>query len=166
MNKDAIIAKIKEVSLFADLKDNQSSLIKLSEMLHLKHFKKGSTIISEGDDGVEMFILYTGIAEIRKNTMDNDFYVVTLLNSDKHAFFGEMAMIEKDKRSASVVAKTDCDVLVLNELQFLELGNTDPKIGLLVTRRISQIMGQRLRKGNQDLITLFEALVGEIEEKT
>jgi hypothetical protein len=36
----------------------------------------------------------------------------------------------------------------------------------MVTRKIAQILAQRLRRANQDVITLYEALVGEIEENS
>ncbi len=166
MNAQSFIEKLKLLSIFSDFKDDIEALTKLSGMMELRHFKKNHAIIKEGEEGDELFILYKGTVEIGKNTLEKELYVVTLLDDKQNAFFGEMALIDNDKRSATVLAKTDCDLLVFSKKNFLDFGDHNPRIGLLITRRISQILGQRLRRGNQDIITLFEALVGEIEESS
>jgi hypothetical protein len=46
---------------------------------------------------------------------------------------------------------------------FVALGNKNPLIGLYITREIDKIISKRLRKASSDIITLFSALVTEIE---
>ena len=75
---------------------------------------------------------------------------------------GEIALIDHDRRSASVEAKTDCECIVLNRDSFLKFGNEYPVIGLNITRAIAQQLSQKLRKSSTDVITLFSALVEEI----
>jgi hypothetical protein len=53
---------------------------------------------------------------------------------------------------------------VINRDDFNRLGEKDPRLGLLVTRAVGRALSTRLRKTNEDLITLFEALVGEVAE--
>jgi CRP-like cAMP-binding protein len=81
-----------------------------------------------------------------------------------HVFFGEVGLIDKDKRSATVVCKTDCEFYVLSRENFLALGARSPSIGLIITRELTKIVCQRLRKANNDIITLFDALVEEVAQ--
>lgn len=163
---DEIVQKLQKVSLFAEIKDEVESLRAIAAMMNRKNFKKGAAIIKEGEDGEEMFILYKGTVEIGKNTLAKELYTVVKLSAQDNAFFGELALIDNDKRSATVIADTDCELLVLSKKHFLEFGDSNNRLGLLITRKISQILAQRMRRGNQDIITLFEALVGEIEESS
>jgi len=162
----SFIEKLKKVSIFEAIKEDPSALDQFAGMMELRHVPRGQAIIKEGDEGDEMFILFKGTVEVCKNTLAKDLYTVVKLSAEQNAFFGELAMIDNDRRSATVVASTECDVLVINKQHFLELGNKNSKIGLLITRKISEILGQRLRRANQDMVTLYEALVGEIEEST
>jgi CRP/FNR family cyclic AMP-dependent transcriptional regulator len=164
--KQDIIEKLKLVSIFASLKDDEVALKSIADMIEKKNISSGQTIIKEGDEGEEMFILFKGSVEVRKNTLAKDPYTVTKLTAEQNAFFGELALIDNDKRSASIVASTDCELLVMRKEKFLQLGDKNSHIGLSVTRNISHILGQRLRRANQDLATLYEALVGQIEEST
>ncbi|MBU1075822.1 MAG: cyclic nucleotide-binding domain-containing protein, partial [Spirochaetes bacterium] len=64
----------------------------------------------------------------------------------------------------TVMADTDCDLLVIRRKDFIKLGDKYPHLGLPITREISTILASRIRKVNEDIIILFEALVGEVRE--
>ena len=161
-----IIEKLRAVSIFEFVRDDVESLTTFSEMIETRHYKKGHEIIKEGEEGDEFFILFKGNVEICKDTLAKETYTVVKLNSENNAFFGELALIDNDRRSATVIAGSDCELLVIKKEKFLQFGDKNSRVGLLVTRRISQILAQRLRRANQDVVTLYEALVGEIEEST
>ena len=110
-----------------------------------------------------MFIVFSGGVEILKKTRAGDNYTVVKLKAEYNVFFGEMALIDDDKRSATVRADMDSEFLVITKDAFHELGNKYPSIGLPVTRAISKILAGRLRKTTQDMLTLFDALVSEIQ---
>jgi CRP/FNR family cyclic AMP-dependent transcriptional regulator len=162
-NSDPIIEKLKKVSIFEYLVNEPEALEMFKAIISKRSFLAGSAVIKEGEEGDELFILYTGTVEVAKNTLAKDLYTVTKLTAENHAFFGEIALIDNDTRSATVFAKTDCELLVIKKQNFLELGEKNNRIGLMITRKIAQIISQRLRRSNQDVITLYEALVGEIE---
>ena len=63
--------------------------------------------------GDELFILLEGAVDILKKTMAGDDYVVTSLKAEYNIFIGELALIDDDKRSASVVATENSEVLVI-----------------------------------------------------
>ena len=99
-----------------------------------------------------------------KKTRPGDPYSVAELSADMNIFFGEMALLDQEKRSATVVCKRNCEFYVLNREDFIFLGNRHPSIGLVITRELSKIVCKRLRKANTDIIVLFDALVEEVTE--
>ena len=158
-----ILEKLKEVSFFSIFAEDTEIIKKISSICSNKSFKSGKNIIKEGDPGDELYIILKGEIEIQKNTLQNEQYTVTTLSSDKGVInVGELALIDNDKRSASVVAKTDCDCIVINRKDFVKFGDDNPKVGLGITRVIAGQLSSKLRKSNTDVITLFSALVEEI----
>ncbi|MGB7566867.1 MAG: cyclic nucleotide-binding domain-containing protein [Chitinivibrionales bacterium] len=158
------INKLKNVSLFKEIKGDEESLRRIAELLATEHHEKGKPVISEGEDGDKLFIIKSGTVEIIKSTMQKDPYMVAKLSADMNVFFGEMALIDPDKRSASVVCATDCEFYVIKRDDFLELSAHYPAIGFAIFRELSKILCGRLRKANSDIICLFGALVEEVVE--
>jgi CRP-like cAMP-binding protein len=154
--------KLQKISLFQGFRDSAESIEKIAALVKLKKFPSGSYIIKEGDKGDEMYILSEGNVHIEKTTMHNDTFTVVKLSSDMNVFFGEMALIDDDVRSASVLADSECTCYALTKNKFQKLASEDYRIGYFVTMEISKILSGRLRKSSQDTITLFEALVTEI----
>jgi CRP-like cAMP-binding protein len=74
-----------------------------------------------------------------------------------------MALIDDDRRSATVIATEDSEFLVISKNDFLSLGNKYPAIGLPITRAIAKILASRLRKTTGDMLTIFDALVQELQ---
>ena len=158
-----IETKLKEVSFFKDYRKNDDVINKIISLSEIAFFKKGETIIREGDHGDELFIILKGEIDIIKKTLQDQKYVVTSLNAESGGVYvGEIALLDNDKRSATVEAKTDCECLVLNRDNFIKFGDENPVIGLRITRAIAKQLTQTLRKSNSDVITLFSALVDEI----
>ncbi len=158
-----VAEKIKEVYFFKQYENDSDVINDIATLCEIRFFKKGSTIIREGEQGDELFIILKGEIDILKTTLQNEKYVVTSLNSKAGGVYvGEIALIDHDRRSASVEAKTDCECIVLNRDSFLKFGNEYPVIGLNITRAIAQQLSQKLRKSSTDVITLFSALVEEI----
>ena len=159
-----ILNKIKEVSFFSSFAKNNEVIEKIASMCSKKIFKSGKFIIKEGDYGDELFIILQGEIEILKNTLQDDMYTVTTLSSDMGGInVGEIALLDNDQRSASVLAKTDCECLVITRKKFLKFGDENPKIGLAITRAIASQLSSKLRKSTGDVVTLFSALVEEID---
>ena len=104
------------------------------------------------------------MVKIHKRTPDQEPYTIVDLRDDEDVFFGELALMDKEVRSASVTAETDCEFLVIHRDNFIQLGEEDPRLGLLVTRAIARELSKRLRKANQDMVLLFEALVEQVAE--
>ncbi|MEW6201212.1 MAG: cyclic nucleotide-binding domain-containing protein [bacterium] len=159
------IERLKQISIFKDIKDDEESLGSIFNIMKVEKYPANTKIITEGEHGSEMYILNKGRIRIEKKTLQDESYTVVLLRDEMNIFFGEQALMDSDQRSATVVAETECECFVVKKEDFEAFGNKYPALGLAVTREIARIISQRLRKTNQDMITLFEALVNEIESR-
>ncbi len=157
------IEKLKQISIFKDIKDDEQALKDLFSIMSVVRYPASSHIINEGEQGSDMFILNKGQIRIEKKTLQNESYTVVVLRDDMNIFFGEQALMDSEQRSATVVAETECECYVVKKDDFEALGNKNPLTGLYITREIVKIISKRLRKANSDIITLFSALVTEIE---
>lgn len=155
--------KLGSIPFFQKYSTDREVIDNIISLCEFRSFKKGATIINEGEQGDELFIVLEGKIDILKKTLQNEKYVVTTLNAqDGGVYVGELALIDNDRRSASVEAKTACECLVLNRENFIKFGDRYPEIGLNITRSLAVQLSQKLRKTGADVITLFSALVEEI----
>lgn len=161
MKKEEIIKTLKNVSIFKKLSQNESDLNKIAEIMNYQKMKKGTVIIKEGEMGNTLYILKSGKVDVLKKTLENEQYTVATLESrdDNVLIFGELALLDNDKRSATVVAASDVELLVINREDFLKFGNKYPLLGLIITREISKILASRLRKLNEEIVVLTAALI-------
>jgi CRP-like cAMP-binding protein len=164
MDEQAVVEKLRKIILCRTLKDDDARMTKLASIVTWQECKAGDEVISEGEEGRELYILYKGTVSVHKRTLDQEPYTIVTMRDEEDVFFGELALMDKEVRSASVIAETDCEFLVINREHFIQLGEEDPRLGLLMTRAIGKELSKKLRKANQDVITLFEALVGQVAE--
>jgi CRP/FNR family transcriptional regulator, cyclic AMP receptor protein len=113
-----------------------------------KVFKAGTRIFQEGDPGEEMFIIQSGQVKITKKTQDGEKTLVILSEGD---FFGEMAVIDNEPRSASAVAQTDTKLIALNQAVFEATMQSNAHI----VKKILRNMSSRLRETNKQLAILM-----------
>ncbi|MCF7928837.1 MAG: cyclic nucleotide-binding domain-containing protein [Spirochaetales bacterium] len=158
-----VLEKLKQIPLFSDIRHNDEYIRTFVGFMSHHSYKKGDVIIREGEIGSELFIVLKGSVEIQKQTRAGDYYTVAQLNAEQNIFFGEMALIDDDKRSATVIARENSDFLVITKNDFLKCGAEHPHIALPITQAISSILASRLRKTTSDMLTIFDALVNEIQ---
>lgn len=156
--------KLRQIHLFESIKNNEEALERFQSITRLNRVSAGTVMIREGDVGSEMYIVYRGAVEIQKRTRAGDSYTVTRLSSEDNVFFGELALVDDDRRSATVMTTEDSEFIVISKTDFVKLGNERPDIGLPITREIAKILAGRLRKTTGDMLTIFDALVSELEE--
>ncbi len=160
---EGTIQRLKQVPFFSMFKDDEDTICKIAEMCTRQFFQTGKYIIRENEYGDDLYIVLSGKIEIQKHTLQKEQYTVATLDADQGGInVGEVALIDNDRRSASVLAKTDSECLVVNRNDFLKFGDENPKAGLAITRAIASQLSANLRKANTDVITLFSALVEEI----
>lgn len=100
----------------------------------------GNYLFTEGEEGHLMFVLTTGIAEVIVNNR--------VVESLRHGnIVGEMGLVSPGPRSASVLAKTDCEFVAIDEKRFLYLVQQTPFFATQVMR----VMAERLRALNKTI---------------
>lgn len=161
--KNDVISKLKDITLFHSI-ESENDLKKIAGILKTVSLPAGENVITEDDEnGDSLFIIGDGTVEVMKKTRNGDEYVVTELKAEMNIFFGELALLDPDKRSATVKCKTSCIFYKLSREEFIKFGDENPSIGLSITRELSKIVCQRNRKSSTDILTLFDALVEEVE---
>lgn len=157
-----ILETIKGVGLFSDIVGSGEAIEFLATMMDQKRFRAGQNIVREGEPGTEMFVLIEGKASVYKQPPQGDEYKVAIFDGSKRIAFGESALIEADARSATIRADTDCVCLVLRRESFDKFSKEHPEWALPIFRRIAHAVMARLKKTNNDMMLLYNALVSEI----
>ncbi len=164
--KQELIEKLSKLEIFSDLDINDPEHVRLlkrvCEILTPTPFNAGDVIIKEGDIGNSLYILYEGTVQVRRMTPNNEQFAVANLTAEQNVFFGEVALVDKDTRSASVYAITKCNTLKLDGDKFKTLCDEEPVLGYNVMYRISRRIASALRRSNKDLMVLYEALIDEV----
>ncbi len=161
---DRVLEQLRKTPLLADIRDNAEDLARIGGICTLRSVPAGQIVIQEGERGAEMYVMVAGSVEIQRKTRAGDVYTVVKLRAEDNVFFGEMALIDDDVRSATIVTTDDSQFLVLSKTDFLSLGDEYPQIALPITREIARILAGRLRKTTGDMLTIFDALVNELQQ--
>ena len=155
-------ALLQKIFLFQDIKADE--LHRVLDRTCLREFPAGTVIIQEGEPGDSLFIMAAGEVEITKQltlVLDEDTpkeRVMIRLKAEDGVYFGEMALLESETRSATVTALTDCSLLELHHKDFLDLIERSPAMGVKLLLRLAQVLSRHLRKTNQDVVKLTTAL--------
>jgi CRP-like cAMP-binding protein len=161
-SREELTTRLRSIPLFKNVADKPQIMNPVLDALEARQVSKGDEIIVEGTSGDEMYILLKGEIEISKFTMEREKYTVARFKDSMNIFFGELALVDDDKRSATVQALTDCELLVMTRAKFQELGRTHHELGWLLSLEIANLLSKRLRKANDDAVVLFEALLNEL----
>ena len=164
---DETLQRLSKIKIFSDFPattpENIARLERICLALGQKDFKKGDVIIREGDEGDILYILYDGKVQVRKKTPSGDDFAVVDLYKEYNVFFGELALIDHDKRSASIVALSDCKTLTLTNEDFIQLCENDPYLGYKSLLRIAKSMSSKIRQSTAETLAIYQALIDEVE---
>jgi CRP/FNR family transcriptional regulator, cyclic AMP receptor protein len=122
---------IRNVPLFtrvsrADIKE----IAKLADEIDLR---EGKEMTREGHPGREFFVLLEGTADVKRNSRK----INTLGPGD---FFGEIALVSREPRTATVIATSPIRALVITDRSFRRLLDDSPQ----VKDRVMEAMAERL----------------------
>lgn len=99
-------------------------------------YGRGEKVIEQGAEGASMFILLSGEAEVYVHGRAQESLVATLRCGD---YFGEMSLLTGEPRSATVIARTDCEMWEIGKEVIAELLQENAalvqKLGELLARR-------------------------------
>lgn len=121
INKNA--ERLNQVPLFAPLSDDETEF--LAESARTRIFAPGEPIVRMGQEGNSMFIIVHGMVSIQITETGVEKEVGTLGEND---FFGEMSLLTGEKRTATVVAVEETEVLRIEKNAMKKIFNNNPAL--------------------------------------
>jgi len=141
---------IRRVPLFAMLTPGQVD--SLAANVAKERIKRGANVVEQGKTSNALFLILAGRAHVvMTDSKAREVIVATLKAGD---YIGEMSLIDSEAHSATVVADTQMDVLVLGRDDFMRCVSENTAIASAVMRGLVQ----RLRNADQKIVSL--ALMG------
>ena len=137
---------LKSVPLFSRL--GEPALESILRLTRRRRCRKDDTIFHEKEAGDTLFVILHG--RVKVAIFGDDGKEVTLSTLSEGDFFGELALLDQEPRSASVVAEEDCELLSLNRDDFMRALEQDGGL----SAALIQALAQRLRKANHQISTL------------
>ena len=137
-------AFFRKVDVFSGLEGR--SLDSVVNVLKQQVFPRGHVIFSEGELGRTMFVVQSGEVEIRRASADGT--PVPIVRLGPGECVGEMALVELEPRSATVIATQRTVVWSLTNLDLWKLFQTDNYAYVIVLQNICRLLSRRLRKAD------------------
>lgn len=117
----------------------------------ISSIEQGEAIFQEGDAGSFMCIINSGTVSVRKLNPEGQPVEIALLR--KGRAFGEMAVLDGERRSAGCIAATPCHLLNLGKDSLDKMLNDAPKIAAKIIRAIAVALSRRLRMVDGQLLS-------------
>jgi hypothetical protein len=137
----ARVAFLKKIHLFHGLEEDELAVI--AAELEEVPYAKDAVIFEQGGKADSFYLIYGGSVRIVRTQNKKEFQLARLVRED---YFGEMALVARRPRSATVTALTDTSLLVFSRADFERLFKKNPQLGLNMAVAIrSRELAQRLR---------------------
>ncbi len=137
---------LQAVPLFAHL--GPSDLQALTTLCRERQFSRGAVIVSQGEAGDAMFLIAAGQVKVAVFAEDGREVILSVLA--ERGFFGEMALLDDEPRSAHVIAMADSTLLQLRREDFRARLKASPDLGVALLRELSH----RLRRADETIASM------------
>ena len=155
---------LSEFSIFNGL--NSEHVESFIPFIEHKVYKKDENIINEGDNGDSLIFLFSGDVTItkamtlmtNKTNVDTREKEITRLTEKERPVFGEMSLFdEHDKRTATILALSDCETGIIYSKDLFVICDKEPYIGNIVMKNIAEQLAKNLQKTNKQVLKLTTA---------
>jgi serine/threonine protein phosphatase PrpC/CRP-like cAMP-binding protein len=123
---------------------NYQELVKIANLTDVRHFVADESIFEEGAEGDELFVVLKGRVAVRKGDT-----VIVELGQGEH--FGEMALLDRGPRSASVRAIEETKLLAMKRRDFLGIVKHEREMGVKLLWQFLGVFTERLRNTSREL---------------
>jgi len=137
-----LASDVAKIPFFYDV--TGEDLDKLAKILTHQKFTNDQIIFKEGDEQTGMFFILEGDVQILKKNNKGKQELLTVLCAPQ--IFGEMALIDRGRRSASVIAQTEILTAELTREDFENFMREEPDLAVHIIRKIAHTLSLRLRK--------------------
>jgi CRP-like cAMP-binding protein len=138
---------LQSIPLFAQLRKRE--LRDIEHLIHRRQYKNSEVIFWQDEPGVGMYIVQSGEVGIFQDYDTREQKQLACLSQGD--FFGEMALLEDDNRSATAVALSESHLLGVFHPDLFDLFERKPELGVKVLVTLANMLAQRLRKTNLEL---------------
>ncbi len=125
---------LKYVPIFSELPDE--TIEKISQVGSKKFYKRDSVVMMEEDAGSALFIIVEGKVKVGRTSNDGREVILSILAESD--FFGEMAILDGQARSATVTAIEDSELFIVQRNQFLDLLQQHPEIAISLLQELTR----------------------------
>lgn len=132
---------LKGVDMFEGLTEQE--LRRVAAICREAKYAKGQIVTSQGEEGDEMFIVRDGLVEVTVGEAGEG--PRTVVNLGTGQVVGEMALVDRGPRSATVRCVTDATLNVIERDAFEELCQSSAQIGMVVYRNLAADLSFKLR---------------------
>jgi CRP-like cAMP-binding protein len=148
------ISKLSALEMFH--RSSQAALTRLAAAMETRMVAAGESICQEGEPGTALFVVASGVVEVRKNvaTEEPGFKKVAQLGPEE--IFGEMSFLEQAPYSATVVAQENSEILILPRSEMEKIIQQDPAVVLDQVLTLFSGLSARLRQTTGELVAIFE----------
>jgi len=153
-DKSLLLDEIRDALLDCDLFKNfpAHDIQAAARYFGLTELKEDESIFREGDMGTFMCIVSEGDISVTKSNLEGK--RVTLAKLRKGRTFGEMALLDGERRSATCIAATDCVLLTLSQESLEKMLEESPRTAANVIRAVAIALSRRLRMADGKLVDM------------
>ncbi len=134
---------LRRVPVFAGL--SKTDITRVAEVAVPRHFNAGEIVFREGDDSNTCYVVRSGLARAIREHSDGR--SITLSNFGPGDIFGELAMFDNERRSATVDTLEETEVIAILGGDMRRLMADNPEIAI----KLISALSQRLRATNERL---------------
>lgn len=149
---------LKNIIIFHGLADDQIDI--LCRYLQYRDYDSGVEICREGDIGSEFYVILDGIVGIYKH--DDEGHEFELTKLKKEDCVGEMALIDMQKRSATIRTLEQTKVAVLTLSAIGKIYHENMKLYILIILNIAREFSRRLRLTGKKYVEVMHLISNEM----
>jgi CRP-like cAMP-binding protein len=153
VNEEKTREFILTLSLFDAFKTDEIDV--LARYMNFAEIMRGEYLFMEGDKGDSMCFVVRGLLDVLKKTNFGDYRVIARLG--KGSTIGEMSIVDKSPRSASVIARQPSVVLMLTQKGFNILTEKHPLLGIVLLKKIMRLLSLNMRRTSSHLADKMES---------
>jgi CRP-like cAMP-binding protein len=155
--QDVLFKSLQAIPLFKSLSKKDLNILLTN--IHKRNYLAGECIFNQGDPGIGLYLVSEGKVLIKRESEEG--LKITLAVIQNGDFFGELALVDNDRRSASAIADTDTELYVIFKPELDEFIEKYPKKGIKILKGISEITASRLKTLNEDYFNLRKEKIRE-----
>lgn len=140
------IQDLQMIPLFSELSDSQ--LQDISRFAVKQLYKKDNMVLIEEEVGSTMFVIVSGRVKISRISDEGREVILSILVDGD--FFGEMAILDGQTRSANAVTLEDTELLIIRRENFLQMLHDYPQVAINLLKELAH----RLRRSDSQIKSL------------